>query len=445
MSNYSIFDRKKKNKDEDDLESILRDVGGPAPSSRPNTSSTKVDPVIPANSASTVRPSRTLRYVPEDIKKQATTRENLQSASSTFGAPGESAANESKSPVRPGKNDDKTESTKTSYSDQFDQAFAAYSKESDEFYKQFKDDPANFEAAAKQLSDTFKQDLSDAQAVYQNSRDSEAASKLWSKIIDGIGHIVAGAVGLRTGLDLSGVQFSKEDWDARMANIQRELGMAKEDAYRKLTDGQRQLADKRANRNALLSLQQSQFDRAQQTETTRLRILQDEKRAEERKQADSNDAIKKMLAGKIDEQRKQDVKSYNRSLQNVDQLLDKYAKDEDKKIAQQLINEMELVRRFENKLGFDPVFPGEIPQKKDVSSWNIFARQYPTLQEFLRSRRQVTSEAGASEVDQGTTNPDDKWLNQGFKKTKDQKTGEKFWWKPDPTGKNPKGITYARD
>jgi hypothetical protein len=99
-------------------------------------------------------------------------------------------------------------------------------KKSEVDFKAVVTDPIDQAEAYDILDDDFKKTLGKAQAAYERTKDTNAAKALYEGIIQGVGHIAAGVYGLRTGLNLGGLQFSKTDWDAKQKNAMLELQQA---------------------------------------------------------------------------------------------------------------------------------------------------------------------------------------------------------------------------
>lgn len=80
------------------------------------------------------------------------------------------------------------------------------------------------------IDEQYQQSLAQAYDAYQKTKDQQASAALWESIINGIGHLAAGVVGMQTGLDLGGVEFDKTDWQAKAAQNLAELREASSQA-----------------------------------------------------------------------------------------------------------------------------------------------------------------------------------------------------------------------
>ena len=112
-------------------------------------------------------------------------------------------------------------------------ARAPVSKEKEDMFKQsevdFKatvSDPIDQAEEYELLDQDFKNELARAQTAYEQTKNSDAAKALYEGIIRGIGHLAAGVYGLRTGLNLGGMQFDKTDWEAKQRANREELQQA---------------------------------------------------------------------------------------------------------------------------------------------------------------------------------------------------------------------------
>jgi len=76
------------------------------------------------------------------------------------------------------------------------------------------------------VSEEYKKSLAQAYDTYQKTKDQQASAALWESIINGIGHLAAGVIGGKEGLDLSGVKFDKTDWDTKASQNLAELRSA---------------------------------------------------------------------------------------------------------------------------------------------------------------------------------------------------------------------------
>jgi len=76
------------------------------------------------------------------------------------------------------------------------------------------------------VDEEYKKSLAQAYDTYQKTKDQQASAALWESIINGIGHLAAGIIGGKEGLDLSGVKFDKTDWDAKATQNLAELRSA---------------------------------------------------------------------------------------------------------------------------------------------------------------------------------------------------------------------------
>jgi hypothetical protein len=76
------------------------------------------------------------------------------------------------------------------------------------------------------VDEEYKKSLAQAYDTYQKTKDQQASAALWESIINGVGHLAAGVIGGKEGLDLSGVKFDKTDWDAKATQNLAELRSA---------------------------------------------------------------------------------------------------------------------------------------------------------------------------------------------------------------------------
>jgi len=130
----------------------------------------------------------------------------------------------------------------------------------------------------------YEQSLAQAYDAYQKTKDQQASAALWESIINGIGHLAAGVVGMQTGLDLGGVEFDKTDWQAKASQNLAELREASSQAR----DVRIMAGDKleKNYRRSLDQLQQNQKikDRALEVEITNAKMKTDAERETQRRQ-----------------------------------------------------------------------------------------------------------------------------------------------------------------
>lgn len=95
-------------------------------------------------------------------------------------------------------------------------------------------DPEIAEQYSKSVSEAGAM-LDSALAMYRKEKESIKSKQLWEKIINAVGMIATGAIGLKTGSDLSGVKFSETDWNAEMNGARADLEAAMRASDRKET------------------------------------------------------------------------------------------------------------------------------------------------------------------------------------------------------------------
>lgn len=184
---------------------------------------------------------------------------------------------------------------------------------------------AEFDNEARKIDEEFVNAINEAKAVYQTSSDKEASKQLWVNIIHGLGHILAGVVGNQTGLTIDGLKFQQPDWEARKANLLRELESAKGDAYKNMTGDQRRLSEQRAERARNYRMDMDSIQLARQgildTWDRRFKLAQEQRRREQ----DALDNIKDLMktGSGVDKQR---LKEYNNSLQGYKEALNAFRK-----------------------------------------------------------------------------------------------------------------------
>ncbi|MDB4725795.1 hypothetical protein OAF54_00070 [bacterium] len=66
----------------------------------------------------------------------------------------------------------------------------------------------------------------EALSLYKKERDARKSAQLWEKLVNAFGMIASGIIGLRTGTDMSGVEFSETDWKAEMEDSRNALEAA---------------------------------------------------------------------------------------------------------------------------------------------------------------------------------------------------------------------------
>lgn len=70
---------------------------------------------------------------------------------------------------------------------------------------------------------------------YKKTKDRRESQEKWERIVHAVGQMVAGVIGLRTGLDLStGLKFDKTDWAAKSAQDLAEYSQEQEQADKRL-------------------------------------------------------------------------------------------------------------------------------------------------------------------------------------------------------------------
>lgn len=70
---------------------------------------------------------------------------------------------------------------------------------------------------------SYRDDINKAMAVYKKERDTIKQQELWENIINAVGMFAAGMYGLKSGVDASGVKFSKTDWDKKAREAKADL------------------------------------------------------------------------------------------------------------------------------------------------------------------------------------------------------------------------------
>lgn len=120
-------------------------------------------------------------------------------------------------------------------------------------------DPAmkSYQADILAAAEAFDKKRDRALAAYQATTDKLAQKQLWEGLINGLGMIAAGMYGLNTGSDMSGVKFSKSNWEEKLNRAERQLDRAiktarvDEDTKRRMAEfkyqGNQKLLDRIAN------------------------------------------------------------------------------------------------------------------------------------------------------------------------------------------------------
>lgn len=125
--------------------------------------------------------------------------------------------------------------------------FKLYEDRINSAYSRVTKDVKQLNALAQELDSKFTQDLAKANETYRNASGNLESRKLYETLIQGAAHIIAGVVGMNSGLDLSGLKFDKNNWDAEASRLQTQLESDKRDAINTMDESRRKLATKRAN------------------------------------------------------------------------------------------------------------------------------------------------------------------------------------------------------
>lgn len=182
--------------------------------------------------------------------------------------------------------------------------------------------------ALKEYSDA----VTKAQLAYQKERDEIKQRKMWADIVQGVAVIAAGLYGLKTGRDMTGVQFNPVDASQHINDAKDALNMSMKTAATKYG----------------IKKDIAREDRLQAQNLTRkaLQVAKEQKKVEE--------ASKKLVEKKLKESKKEEtklLKAQNKLEDRMRNLLNKPKMDEAVKKVE-IMNEMRATAR-ENKLPFN--------------------------------------------------------------------------------------------
>lgn len=155
--------------------------------------------------------------------------------------------------------------------------------------KDYSGNESKFVEDSKKMDSELAQELAKAQTAYELSRDATASKQMWEGIIQGIAHIAAGLIGKNTGLNLGGLKFDKQDWQAEKDRILRELQSTRDTAFRTMSAGQRKLAEQRMAaaqdyrvRSDILNTALNSLEKKEALEARKQKEINDRLRTEQR-------------------------------------------------------------------------------------------------------------------------------------------------------------------
>ena len=202
------------------------------------------------------------------------------------------------------------------------------------------------EADQYELVDSeYKQALADAMSAYKATKDQQDSARLWEAIIHGIGHLAAGVIGMKEGLDLSGLKFSKTDWDAEYKRSRKDLKQVVDNlknqrviAQVKLNRGEkreRQIIDDIKYNN---SLKQQAYQNAVATQRAKRQEAFEREQFEWRKKREGLETVARTAMASEDPTVKQRAKEYIKSSDDLDSLREKIATAKTRKVREELLD-----------------------------------------------------------------------------------------------------------
>ena len=218
------------------------------------------------------------------------------------------------------------------------------------------EDNVKFNEESKSIGSDLYDEINKAKAVYQTSKDRESSKQMWEGIIQGVAHLVAGVVGHQTGLNLGGLKFDKTDWDRRRDQIQNELESTKRDAYQKMGEAHRRLADKRAESAQGYAISKGETELATAKEQGDRRLDISEGQLGEKEKSNRIAAFK-ALKDDDNGTKEQKIKDYNRVVNNIDETLKAFEKDPSEASASTLTKQIKEANALARSWGIPPSYP----------------------------------------------------------------------------------------
>lgn len=265
-------------------------------------------------------------------------------------------------------------------------------------FSELQKDRAAIAEEGRNVDPELAQALTDAQAIYRQSKADEASKQLWSTIAQGVAHIVAGAVGLRTGLNLGGLKFNQTDWERRREGLLRELQTAQNSAFQQADSKRQRLMEKSRAAMDEFSISKAELDAARQA--ARDADIKDTKQRETavkeyKAQTDRIKALSKSPDSEVD------LANYKRELGNLDQAMNAFSKEENNNNLKAVQTAAVAAKKYADKLGIQsPITdPAALTAEEPGRFFGTNEADFETVSDRLQQQISDIGETGGPKRD----------------------------------------------